>query len=682
MCGVLMMAVVANLSFGAAPAPEELAEAWAWTSAKFGDTANARPAPGPGAKSYSQDLPFSFVYGGVSSREFLGRWTHESTPAKRASDPVRSEASHVWKDSETGLEVRCTCVADPKFPVVEWTLYFKNTGRVRTPVISDILPADFVVDRGKQGEFLLHSHTGDNCTADSYEPHVETLKAGTDKHLANSGGRPTQTVFPYFNIEWPTEGGATEGVIYVVSWAGQWKARFAREGETGLRIQSGQETARFYLEPGEEVRTPLVVAQFWKGDWIHAQNVWRQWMIASNVPRKKGQLPPLPMLEACSSHWYGEMIKADTASQIMFVDKYFEHGIKLDYWWMDAGWYPNKTGWTNTGTWEVDTTRFPKGLREVSDYAHSRDVKSLVWFEPERVTAGTWLTENHPEWVLGGSEGGLLNLGNPEARKWLTDHVDKLIKDQAIDLYRQDFNMDPLEFWKKNDPDPDRQGITEIRHVEGYFAYWDELRRRHGGMFIDSCASGGRRNDLETLRRAVPLLRSDYIMEPTGNQGHTYALAMWFPFYGTGTSKTSDYEVRSTLCPSFNACWDERNPAIDHARLAKLIEQWRAFGPYYYGDYYPLTAYSLKTDQWIAWQFAMPDGAAGMVQAFRRENSPYESARFAVKAIDPNAEYEVSNIDENGPGRTIAGRELAERGLEVAIPDKPGTAFLIYKKKP
>ena len=34
-----------------------------------------------------------------------------------------------------------------------------------------------------------------------------------------------------------------------------------------------------------------------------------------------------------------------------------------------------------------------------------------------------------------------------------------------------------------------RQGITEIRHVEGYFAYWDGLIADHPGMLIDSCAS-------------------------------------------------------------------------------------------------------------------------------------------------------------------------------------------------
>ena len=32
----------------------------------------------------------------------------------------------------------------------------------------------------------------------------------------------------------------------------------------------------------------------------------------------------------------------------------------------------------------------------------------------------------------------------------------------------------------------------------------------------------------------MPLLRSDYILEPVGNQGHTYGMAFWVPFFGTG----------------------------------------------------------------------------------------------------------------------------------------------------
>jgi alpha-galactosidase len=191
--------------------------------------------------------------------------------------------------------------------------------------------------------------------------------------------------------------------------------------------------------------------------------------------------------------------------------------------------------------------------------------RKFLWFEPERVHSGTWLTENHPERILGGKS-GRLNVGRPEVRQWLTEHVDRLIAEQGIDLYRQDFNIDPLDLWRKNDA-PDRQGLTENRHVTGYLAYWDELRRRHPHMLIDSCASGGRRNDLETMRRAVPLLRSDYIMEPVGNQGHTYGLSLWPPFRGTGTGsrEISPYLVRSTLVTHFTACFDVRRKDLDWA---------------------------------------------------------------------------------------------------------------------
>ena len=428
------------------------------------------------------------------------------------------------------------------------------------------------------------------------------------------------------------------------------------------------------------MRTPLIVLQFWKGDRLRSQNVWRRWMIAHNLPRPGGQLPPV-QLAACSSHQFGEMINADSASQKLFIDRYLAEGLKLDYWWMDAGWYWNKTGWPNVGTWEVDTKRFPGGLRPICDHAHAQGVKTIVWFEPERVTPGTWLYDQHPEWLLG-AEGGtrLLNLGNPQARQWLTDHVDQLLTSQAIDLYRQDFNIDPLDFWRSGEPE-ERQGITEIRYVEGYLAYWDELRRRHPDMLIDSCASGGRRNDLETLRRAVPLLRSDYIMEPVGNQCHTYGIAFWYPYFGTGTGSGAidPYLLRSVMCPHFTACFDVRRTDLDYDMIRRVMGQWRDFAEYYYGDYYPLTSYSLKNDVWMAWQFDCPERGAGMVQAFRRADSFYESARFKLSGLDLEAEYLVTNADAMG-SEIVTGRELTEAGLPVVIDQQPGSVVITYKK--
>ena len=637
------------------------------------------------ASQYAAEPPFSFTYGGRPSSEFLKTW--DLKRQARKLDDHRTEHTLTWTDAKSGLVLRCVGVAYDDFPTVEWTLYFKNTGTADTPVLSDIRALDMSVDRRTDGEFLLHHAAGSQAARSDYGPRETPLVPGAVKRLSAAGGRPTNTDLSYFNLDW---GG--EGLILVVGWPGQWAAEFTRDGTTAVRIRAGQEKTHLVLRPGEEIRTPLIVLEFWKGkDWIDAQNVWRRWMMAHSLPRPGGKLPA-PMLLASSSRAYGEMIGASADNQIMHIDRYLEEALKIDYWWMDAGWYVQQKGWPQVGTWEVDPARFPKGLRPISDYAHSKGIKILVWFEPERVAAGTWLAEKHPEWVLGGAKGGLLDLGNPEAWKWLVEHVDRLLTEQGIDLYRQDFNMDPLGHWRGNDT-PDRQGITEIKHVCGYLAYWDELRRRHPDMLIDSCASGGRRNDLETMRRAVPLWRSDYAYEPVGHQGMTYGISLWLPYHGTGTvacikapyygqgrTPVEPYAFWSNAAPSLGCGVDVRIKDLDYAALRRLVGQWRSSSPYYAGDYYPLTPYSLDGAVWMAWQFDRPDLGEGMVQAFRRAQSPYESARFRLRGLDPEARYVVTRLD--APGETEAtGRELREGGLPVSLQEPPGAAIVIYKRQ-
>jgi alpha-galactosidase len=635
------------------------------------------PIISAGRRAYTTDLPFSFTYDGKPSAELLKTW-----PSKRETrklDDARTEHVVRWTDPATGLVVRWVAIEYRDFPTVEWTLYFQNPGTNDAPILADLQALDLPVERfpwpsAPWSEFRLYHQTGSPCQANDYEPHLTSLKPGEVKRITAAGGRPTNSDLPYFNLELPT----SEGLIVVVGWPGQWAAEFARDQAAGLRIRAGQERTHFKLLPGEEARTPMAVLQFWKGDRLHAQNIWRRWMLAHNLPRPGGKLPPVEMA-ACSSHQFGEMINANTENQKLFIDRYVEEKLGLDYWWMDAGWYWNNGGWWVTGTWEVDTNRFPGGLRAISDHAHGKGVKTIVWFEPERVAGGTWLTDNHPEWILGGKNGGLLNLGNPEAWKWLTNHVDKLITEQGIDLYRQDFNMDPLSCWQSADTE-DRQGMTEMKHVVGYLAYWDYLRQRHPDMLIDSCASGGRRNDLETLRRAVPLLRSDYIIEPVGNQGHTYGMAFWMPYYGTGSGAIDTYMLRSVLCPHFTACFDMRRTDLDFDLARRVLGQWRQYADCYFGDYYPLTPYSLDNGSWIAWQFDCPEQGRGVVQAFRRAESIYEQIRPKLSGLEPEARYELTNLD-TGKTQEMTGRELWEVGFPLSISEQPGSAVITYKKK-
>jgi alpha-galactosidase len=626
---------------------------------------------GPSTQDYSVDPPFSFQFGDQLSADLLKKW-----PVKRSTrelDNQRTEYTSVYQDPVSHLVVRCVAVAYKDFPTAEWTIYFKNEGSERTPIVQDIKALDTGFQGDAQRPMLLHHSRGSADAADDYEPLETTLAAGAQAHFASTGGRGTDGEMPYFNLA-----SSDRGVIFALGWPGQWSLDVSRNQSAQAHIKGGQELTHFWLAPGEEVRTPLAVVQFWDGDWIDGQNVWRRWMIAHNVPRPGGK-PLAPFVASGSARYTIEMQFATEENQKKYIDQTLKDGIPINYWWMDAGWYPFTVGWWKIGTWEPDPKRFPNGLKAVADYAHGKDVKVILWFEPERVTEGSWLDQHHPEWLLGpDGKDKLLDLGNPEAWHWLVDHVSGIIADMGLDVYRQDFNFPPLQIWRAQDA-PDRQGITEIKHVEGYLAYFDELRRRFPNLLIDTCASGGRRNDLETLRRAVPLWRSDYPYKPISQQGETYGLSLWVPFYGTAINSLDPYTMRSQMTPALGFGLDHQQIEGQHPAAVHLIQQWRQVADYFLADFIPLTPYSLDTNAWIAWQWNRQDGDTGVIQAFRRETSPFPTAVLKLRGLDPAAHYSVTNLDSS-QATEYTGKVLMEEGLPVTLQSQPASALLTYKR--
>jgi alpha-galactosidase len=238
----------------------------------------------------------------------------------------------------------------------------------------------------------------------------------------------------------------------------------------------------------------------------------------------------------------------------------------------------------------------------------------------------------------------------------------------------------PLPAWRKHD-EIDRQGITENLYVQGHLAFWDELRRRNPRLRIDSCASGGRRNDLETMRRAVPLLRSDFqfpnmagVVE--ANQGHTYGLSFWLPFQGTGVYAYDAYSFRSFYLPSFGM--GELRPE-NVAAQKQAYGECRRIAPCMLGDYYPLTEYSLQLDRWIGWQFNRPEAGDGVVQAFRRAKCGESTMTFRLSGLDGAGRYEVTDLDAATPTQA-SGQELMEKGFPVVTKSQPGAAVIVYKR--
>jgi len=198
----------------------------------------------------------------------------------------------------------------------------------------------------------------------------------------------------------------------------------------------------------------------------------------------------------------------------------------------------------------------------------------------------------------------------------------------------------------------------------------------------DTRISGGRRNDLETMRRAVPLLRSDFQLRGMagvveGNQGHTYGLSFWLPFQGTGVYSYEAYSYRSFYLPSFGM---GRLTSDSTAAQQKAYAECRTVAPMMLqGDDYPRTPYCLKSDQWIGWPFNRPEQGDGVAQAFRRKDCAEQTMVFRLKGLDPAARYEVVSFDAED-SEMVSGRNLIEKGLNVKINDKPGAAVTVYRR--
>ncbi|MAE59729.1 MAG: hypothetical protein CMJ49_00060 [Planctomycetaceae bacterium] len=650
-----------------------------------------------------QGPPVAFTLDQTPSSQCLHTWALD----QQTESPTDHLTLHriTRTDPRTGLQLIVEFKQYTDFPVIEWIAHFKNTGDQNTPILCDIQSMDVRLTTATLGQnAILHHHTGDHRASDGYEPHQLTLTPGVSQSFAPVGGRPTNKAWPYYNIQCPD---TNRGVIAVVAWPGQWASHFTAD-DAGLRITAGQQQTHLTLHPGERIRTPISVLLFYRGDHPRSQNLWRRWMMAHNMPRPARRLPQ-PFIAAASSAWFDEMTNAAESDQLQFIDRYVDQKIPIDYWWMDAGWYPCRGKWNNTGTWQVDTERFPRGLRAISDHARAANIKTLVWFEPERVAPDTWLDQQKPHWLLNSAppptpdpgstpepadvpwwrspdipEHRLLDLGNDQALQWLIDHTDQLIRAQGIDLYRQDFNIDPLPYWQANDS-PDRRGITEIRYVQGYLMFWQTLRDRFPDMLIDSCASGGRRNDLETMRLAVPLHKTDYnYADLKTKQAFHHSLFHWIPFFGAPAippNQFDAYSLRSAYAPMTALAADVRRDDLDFAALRRFTAEWRRIAPYYYGDYYPLLPFDRTDHTWLAWQFHRPDSADGLIQAFRRADSPFDSAHLPLHALDPLAAYQFTNLDTPDQPTQHTGHDLIDQGLPLQMHQQPQAVILIYQQQ-
>jgi alpha-galactosidase len=567
---------------------------------------------------------------------------------------------------------------------VEWQVRLRGPDRGEPRLWGDVRSADFVVTFPSGSAVALHWSKGSHDSPSDFQPSEDILVNRKTFALESFGGRSSDGTLPYFNLASP--GG---GLIVAVGWTGDWRASFEALGPGKVRVRAGLLRTRFKLGAGEEVRLPSVLVMSYRGDWLDGQNQFRRLMLKEFTPVNH---PPMKLMPVAASV-HGVIGFNDTTEEKLtaFAADLAATKLPLDTLWLDAGW--NTGGFPQgQGNPEADAKRFPRGLAPVGDAAHQRGMRFLAWFEPERAMRGTWLDREHPAWLLQPSDTPgelryqekdgfrLLDLGNPEARQWALERVSQQIREAGLGIYRQDCNLYPAFFWRTSE-ETNRIGLCEIRYITGLYDYLDELARRHPGLILDNCASGGRRLDFEMMRRCVALWRSDscwgHAAFPRNVEAMTYGLSLWLPLQGLGAAATDEVALRSGMgsCASFAINFRD-SAAV--AALRQHLVRYLKVRPLFTKDYYPLTPWSLDPARLLAFQFHDPLSSEGMVQVFCGSGATDRSARLRLRGLTPAARYVVTNWDRPTEGVPFTGGELMADGLPVAVPRGPGALVIEY----
>ncbi|MCQ2463679.1 MAG: hypothetical protein MJ177_09830, partial [Clostridia bacterium] len=238
-----------------------------------------------------------------------------------------------------------------------------------------------------------------------------------------------------------------------------------------------------------------------------------------------------------------------------------------------------------------------------------------------------------------------------------------------------------------------RTGVTECMFIEGHYKMWVRLiacTLSYGGCgFVDSCASGGGRNDLESMRRGIPLLRSDSDRTTSALRlSMSHGFNRWIPFCGANTKEkleelspvgeTSPYVWRASYLPVLNveSLWIHENP--ENFPMTRFgLNEWKKVRPFLLKDFYVHTPWHSKNDTsgFCAFSYYDSETEKGVITAFRQETCEENELKITVEYADKQRSYTLCDED-SGNVTKYSGEELCE-GISIFF-DSPKSSHLFW----
>lgn len=658
LCVIMLLGTVACSSSGIKPSGEydALRESKAWMD-----------------DAIKNNTLISFVYDGKAFADHIKEWE------KIVEDTADGQSLVYKKD---GLTVRTEISFNEERAAYEWCSYYENKGSVKSPIISDILVMDSVLNVESP---VLTTAEGTSNSQKDFQPYSVDLTAEPEFSVRTTDGTSATEAFPYFDIC-----NGEHGVIGAIGWTGNWRLN-ATNSEGKIRLQAGMTETHLSVYPGEKLRTPMMVLQFFAGDQDAGHNAWRQLVYADYTPIDKNTGKPYTYLPITINTWGGNT----ESGMLSLIEQSNVNSLDYDLLWIDAGWHGDRVNVTNDGSWMqqlgnwyINCQTLPNGFKNVDAALEAQGKDLMLWMMHETATKDSAIVQDHPDYILPYNDIHrycLVDYSQEEVLQYMLGLVGGILQDAGAEWLRVDFTGSLGEMWaiKDNSLGEDRIGITEINYVTNLYRFYDGLKEMIPGLMIDNCASGGRRMDIETVRRTLCFWRSDMHASITekGNADATRHQAAntfwWLPLTTSGWSNDGNkttYAFRSLFASGFSV-----TSISDPSWYKQMLEQFEVTREMMYkGDYYILASgVDEGYDKVLAvYEFFIPEEKRGMLMAFRPANCNTEDGLFVLKGLDPTATYEVKVVD-NGQTLTLSGEKLMTTGLAINFPS-PNLSLIIY----
>ncbi|MGN6522776.1 MAG: alpha-galactosidase [Actinomycetes bacterium] len=377
--------------------------------------------------------------------------------------------------------------------------------------------------------------------------------------------------------------------------------------------------------------------------------------------------------------------------------------IGVERFVLDDGWFRHRRDdRAGLGDWYVDEGVWPQGLTPLIDEVRSLGMQFGLWVEPEMVNLDSDLVRAHPEWVLGQrvDEGQrrhalpwrgqqVLDLSQRGAWEYLLERLDALLSDNDIAYLKWDHNRDLTDAGS-------RPGSGVHQQTLALYALLDELRRRHPGVEIESCASGGGRVDLGILDRTDRVWASD-----TNDALERQAIQRWTqllvppelvgshigPPTAHTTGRTHRLSLRAATALFGHAGLEWDITTCDEAELDALA-QWTATYKRLRGVLH--TGRVVRADRrdestWVHGVVAQDRSHAVFAAVAMGTSNAAVRGAAVLPGLDPRRRYRVQLLEPVGPpltvesapppwlraagdeGLVIPGAVLTEVGLQLPV---------------